>query len=123
MAATAVNAPGFAKIKGGLDEKELKAPVDPSTCPKRGRCIVIVAVELLHCVEAASDGTQSRELLRWLNQQHATCMLIMLLGLDKIIGRVIPLPNFAGSVQQLLSDGGERSPSLFQLAEQVIYAL
>jgi hypothetical protein len=33
------------------------------------------------------------------------------------------LPNFAGSVQQLLSDGGERSPSLFQLAEQVIYAL
>jgi hypothetical protein len=115
MAATAVNAPRFAKIKSGLDEQELKARVDRSTCPKWGLCIV--AVELLHCLEAASDWTQSRELLGWLNQQHATCMLIMLLGLDEMIGQVVPLANFAGSIQQLLSDGGERGPSFFQFAE------
>ena len=121
MAATAVNAPRFAKIKGGLDEQELKARVDRNTCPKQGLCIV--GVELLHSLEAASDWTQSRELLRWLNQQHPTGMLILLLGVDEIIGRVVPLPNFAGSIQQLLSDGGERSPSLFQFAEQAIDVL
>ena len=121
MAATAVNAPRFAKIKGGPDDQELKASVDRISCPKWGLCIV--AAELLDCLEAASDRTHSRELLSWLDQQHPTGMLIVLLSMDEIIGRVVPLPNFACSIQQLLSDGVERSPSLFQFAEQVIYAL
>ena len=115
VAATAVNSPRLTKIEGGVDEQELKARVDRSTRPKCG--LHIVAVELLQSLEAASDWTQSRELLRGLKQEQATCMLIMLLGRDEIIGRVVPLPNFAGSIQQLLSDGGQRSPNLFQFAE------